>query len=638
MQWNREEVEMRAVTIIGPSQSGKSTLVDALAGLETGRRKSFEASGGAHVTTFGFMDDPWVLFDVPGGPDNIPQIGALLAASDAAVLCVPAEAEAAVLSAPYLRLLEDAGLPTFVFINGIDAAVGRVSEIISELQHYCAHGIILRQVPMRENDQIVGTIDLISERAWEFREGERSALVELPKAMLDREQEARSELIETLADFDDHLLEEIIEDQKPPTDELYDITTRALQHHDLLPALLGSARNGNGVMRLMKSLRHEVPGVEALPERLDLSADVMGISCLADNLKHIGKAVLVRALGGPVSLGDPLCGGSVGNLTDLDTRAALSSLQPGEVGLAIKSDHLPMGKFLTRKGTAPLPDWAAPHAPVIRRVVTPANERDENKLPTAMAKLAEADPGLEVTQSEASGHIVIGIHGQQHEKRIVSKLLDGFGIEVECAEVPTELRETIRKGMEKHYRHRKQSGGAGQFADVVIDIAPHTPGSGFAFDETVKGGAVPRNYFAAVEAGAQEALAAGPSGHPVVDVKVTLKDGKTHSVDSSDFAFRTAGKNAVREALSELGTTVLQPIMQVSIHVPTVFAGELVQLVSGLKGQVQGFEAHPSASGWDVFKALLPMNAEKDLARALGSGTRGTAWFTSELDHYEPVR
>jgi elongation factor G len=232
----------------------------------------------------------------------------------------------------------------------------------------------------------------------------------------------------------------------------------------------------------------------------------------------------------------------------------------------------------------------------------------------------------------------VGVQGAQHLKRITGKLTEAFGIDVECSEVETTLFETIRTTVETHHRHRKQSGGAGQFADVVVTVSPGAPGSGFEFRDTVKGGVVPRNYIPAVEAGARDAMAAGPAGHPVVDVCVTLQDGKAHSVDSSDFAFRTAAKNAVGEALAEGGTTLLQPILKVTLQVPSVFVGGLVQLVTSAKGQVLGFEAHPTAKGWDVFQALLPSVALEDLSRGLGSVTRGTAWFTSELDHYEETR
>ncbi|MDJ1014988.1 MAG: elongation factor G [Paracoccaceae bacterium] len=629
---------MRAFAVIGPSQSGKSTLVEALAALEGQRAQTLKLLGDTSITTFEFMGDAWAALDIPGGQDSFANIGPALAACDAAVLCVPAEADAAVLSAPYLRILEESGMPTFLFINRVDAMSGRIADIVSELQTYCPHAIVLRQVPMREGDEIVGAIDLISERAWKYHEGERSSLVELPDSMASREAEARSDLLESLADFNDTLLEQIIEDQIPGSDEVYEVATSALQHHDVIPTLMGSASHGNGILRLMKSLRHEAPEAAALRERLGLSGDVLAAAAMADHRKHIGKTVLVRALGPGVQPGAEINGANIGGLTALDTKTQVASLGAGEFALTIKSDHIAPAAFLTASGSSDLPDWARAHAALLHRLVTAAHEKDENKLSTSLAKLAELDPGLTVSQDQMTGHLEIGVQGAQHLRAVMAKLEEAYGVEVECEEVPTALRETIRRGLSKHYRHRKQSGGAGQFADVVIDIKPLPSGTGFTFDEVVKGGAVPRNYIPAVEHGCRDALASGPAGHPVVDVGVTLTDGKSHSVDSSDFAFRMAGQFALREAMSEVGTAVLQPILSVEMHVPSVFAGDLVQLVSGLKGQVLGFEAHPTAAGWDVFRALLPMASREELARALGSATRGTAWFTSELDHYEETR
>ncbi len=224
-----------------------------------------------------------------------------------------------------------------------------------------------------------------------------------------------------------------------------------------------------------------------------------------------------------------------------------------------------------------------------------------------------------------------------HLRHILEKLDEVFGIKVETAPVPTALCETLSRAVEKHYRHKKQSGGAGQFADVLVDVTPRERGAGFQFEEAVKGGAVPRNYIPSVEAGAQDALTEGPHGHPVVDISVTLKDGKFHAVDSSDFAFRIAGKSAVREALAEGGTRVLQPIRRFRIDVPSAFSGALVPLVTGLHGQVLGFSADTAATGWDVFEALLPESSETELFLALGSATRGTARYASEHESYEEV-
>ena len=632
-------VAMRAVAVIGPSQSGKSTLVKGVSSLEGARAQPLVLHGGASVTPFEFMGDRWAMLEAPGGHDAFANVGPILATCDSAVLCVPAQADAAVLAAPYLRMLEEAKLPTFLFVNKVDAAAERIADIVASLQQYCRSGIVLRQVPIRDGGEITGVIDLISERAWKYHEDSRSSLVELPAEMMDREQAARSELLEAFADYDDALLEQIIEDKLPGTEDVYSVATQVLQHHDLVPALLGAASHGNGLLRLMKSLRHEVPDVGSLRERIDRSSDVLATACLGDQLKHLGKIVLVRALEGGMGPGVRLGGDTLGNLNSLDAKTPVSSpLEAGEFALAIKSDHVLPGTYLSSNAAEEIPVWALKKPPAIKRLVHPAHEKDDGKLSSALSRLAEIDPGLTVMQDEVSGSAVVGVQGQQHLRTMVAKLLEAFGIEVICEEIPTALRETIRGSASIHHRHRKQSGGAGQFADVVIDVAPRKSGSGFAFDETVKGGAVPRNYIPSVEAGARDAMAEGPAGHPVVDVSVTLKDGKSHSVDSSDFAFRTAGHNAVKEALNETGTRILQPILSMEIHVPSVFTGELVQALTGLKGQVLGFEPHSEAAGWDVFRALLPAASDEALSQTLGSATRGTAWFHCEIDHYEEMR
>ena len=630
---------MRAVAVIGPSQSGKTTLVDGLASLEGKRSQPLRLLGGVSITQMEFMGDAWALLDAPGGRDSLAYVGPLVAACDAAVLCVSPQADDAVLAAPYLRILEEARVPAILFINKVDAASDRIADVVASLQQYCRSGIALRQIPIRKGDTITGAIDLISERAWEYHEGGRSSVVDLPAEMAAREQEARSALLEALADFDDALLEQVIEDKHPVARDVYSVATQVLRHHDLVPALLGAASHGNGLLRLMKSLRHEAPGVDTLRARFALPSDTRAMACLGDQMKHLGKIILLRALDDDVGPGVMLGGDTVGNLNALDARTPVSSpLAAGEFALAIKSDHISPGSFLGPDTSQGLPDWSRACPPALKRLVHPTHEKDDGKLSMALARLAEIDPGLVAMQDEASGSAMIGVQGQQHLRFTTAKLAEAFGIDVRCEEIPPALRETIVGRTSIHHRHRKQSGGAGQFADIVIDLAPRPSGSGFAFEETVKGGAVPRNYIPSVEAGARDAMSEGPAGHPVVDVLVALRDGKSHSVDSSDFAFRTAGFNAVREALRQTGTRILQPVLAMEIHTPSVFTGELVQAVSGLKGQVLGFEPHPEFAGWDVFRALLPVASEEGLSQALGSATRGTAWFASALDHYEEMR
>jgi elongation factor G len=388
--------------------------------------------------------------------------------------------------------------------------------------------------------------------------------------------------------------------------------------------------------RLMKSLRHDAPGIETTRARFDDETKAVGM--LADLIRHLGKVVLLRAIDGPLMGGTRLGGADLGMITDLDAKTALAQLSPGQIGLAVKSDHLSAGKVFSRDAARHLPGLGKVNASPYRRIVTPETDRDDSRLLAALGRLGEVDPALSLSSDEKTGWPVLHTQGPLHLRRILAKIAADFGIRVAEKPVPPAMRETIPRGTEVHYRHRKQTGGAGQFADIVIELRPEARSFGFAFFETVKGGTVPRNYIPSVEEGAREALAQGPLGFPVTDVSVELKDGKAHSVDSSDHAFRTAGKNAIREALGEVRTILLQPVMKIDIEVPSVFSGTLVPLVSGLKGQVLGFDAHENAAGWDVFRLQLPMASEDALLITLAASTRGTAWFTSNFDHYEICR
>ena len=622
---------MRLFTILGPSGAGKTTLVQALASLDDKRGKALSIPGVASVSSFGFMGEDWAAVDVVGGAENLASVGAALAVSDIAVICVPADAESAVLAAPFLRRVEELEVPAIIFINRIDSAQHRIAEIVAALQAYSRHHIVLREVPIRDGGTITGFVDLVSERAWKFEEGKHSALIEMPDSVKDREAAARTELLESYADLDDHLMEELIEDRQPLAEEVYAVAARALRDNAVIECFIGSASKGHGITRLMKSLRHDAPGVEQTRSRF--GAGTLAVGALADQLKHLGKTVLVRALEGSVGGGARLGGADLGSITDLDAKTPLGQLAAGQIGLAVKSDHLSAGQAFSRDTGERLAGGGA--ASPFRRIIAPGHDKDDSRLLAALGRLAEIDPALGLVSDEGTGRPVLATQGPLHLRRVLAKIGGDFAVPVGESPVPTALRETILRGTEVHHRHRKQTGGAGQFADVVVAIRPESRGAGFAFTETVKGGTVPRNYIPSVEEGARDGLAKGPLGHPVVDVAVELKDGKSHAVDSSDHAFRTAGKSAIREALAEVGTVLLQPVMKVEIQVPSMFSGALVPLVSGMKGQVLGFEAHETAAGWDVFQLLLPMAAEDALFVALAAATRGTAWFTSAFDHYE---
>ncbi len=632
----------RCFAVLGASGVGKSTLVDQLVALEGGRAQPPSATE-ARVARFDYLGESWSAIDCPGSPEFIQETVDSLLVADAAVVVVSPDPDNAVLAAPYLRAVEAAGTPAIVFINRMDEATARVRDIAAALQNYCNHIIILRQIPMRQGDQVVGAVDLVSERAWRYREGEESKLVEIPSELADREQEARDELLEGLSEFDDWLLEQIIEDQTPATGPVYSICERVLRESQAMEALIGAASHGNGIRRLMKALRHEAPHVEALRDRLAGGAKCDGppaaVSFSAKHRKHVGKVTYLRMLTDDPKAASQLGGGHVGLLADPteEKTSAIDKAEPGAIVAAVKSDHLIRGRLYTRSGASPAPAWRRPVKPLTSRVIVPKNERDEVKLSEALSRLAEDDPAMSVSQDPESGAQVVRAQGAQHLRAISEALNDTFGIETDDAPVAGNYRETITRKVDTHYRHKKQSGGAGQFADIKITVAPNPRGAGFTFDETVKGGAVPRNYIPAVEAGARECMLRGPLGFPVVDVGVTLTDGQHHSVDSSDMAFRIAARSGVHQALEEAVPVLLEPFYDVRFSVPSVFTGNLVPMVSSHGGQVLGFDRDPDAKGWDIFRAMLPGGVLEDLIRELRSATRGVGRFEAEFDHYQEL-
>ncbi len=626
---------MRTFTVLGPSQSGKTELVRRLAALESPHPKA-ETAGHLSLTRFSFMGEGWTAIDLAGGPEFARMAGAALLASDAAILCVAPDPDEAVLAAPYLRAIEDSGTPAFLFINRMDTPKGRIRDIVSALQSYASHSIVLRQIPIREGGAVVGAVDLISERAWRYREGQPSTLVEIPADAMDREHEARAELLEHMSDFDDKLLEELVEDRTPASPALFAIARRETETAVLIPAFMGSALHANGCLRLMKALRHEAPQVSALKARLG-QPKALAVGFHAQIRRHLGKCVFLRALDGGVAVGSQLGGGGLGGLVEIGGKPGGDRLEAGEIAVSVKSDQLSPGRLFTTSAAGDVPAWAKGFPAALLRIVTPVNDRDEVRLSAALARLTEADPMLTLTQDEETGHAVLGLQGPMHLRQVLHTFADDFGVEVTTHIPAPRYLETISGRVDENYRHRKQSGGAGQFADVAVTIAPRPRGAGFAFDEVVKGGAVPRNYIPSVEEGAREAMQRGPLGFPVTDVAVTLTDGKHHAVDSSDFAFRTAGRMALREGLAKAGPVLLQPVLRVQVHVPSVFSGAMVSLVSTLSGQVQGFDRDEGHRGWDIFRALLPAATLDDLVMALGSATQGSAWHEAEFDHYEEI-
>lgn len=660
-QNGRRQSGPRCIALVGPFQSGKTTLLEALlerngaiqrmGSVETGTTVSdssaeahqFKMSVEAAFATTTFMGDSYTFVDCPGSVDFLHEMRNVIPAVDAAVVVCEADEKKIPALGVILRELEDLGIPRILFINKIDKADRRIRETLQVLRPASRVPLLLRQIPIWTNGIVSGFVDLALERAFVYREHAPSEMVPLGGEDLDREKEARFTMLETLADHDDELMETLLSDLEPPKDRVFDDLGRELAEGLVVPVLFGSALHTNGVLRLLKTLRHDVPGVAATARRLGVTgAEPVAHVMKTIHTAHGGKLSVARVLNGSIGEGAVLTGGSgIAERTSGLFRLfgpgveKLREAQAGDTVALGKLDHVATGDAVTTGKAAPKPLVVlTPPQAVLSVALSARDRKDDVKLGLALGKLHDEDPSLSVTHLGETGEIILSGQGEMHLRVAVSKLASRYGVQVNQAKPSVGYRETIKKAATGvRGRHRKQSGGHGQFGDVVIDVRPVERGLGFVFDDTIAGGVVPKQYIPSVRDGVEDTLRRGPLGFPVVDIAVTLTDGSYHTVDSSDMAFQQAGRIAIQEALPNCHPVLLEPIHRVEVSVPSEATARINAIVSARRGQILGFDARDGWSGWDVVAALMPESEIGDLIVEIRSATAGVGSFTSSFDH-----
>ena len=649
----------RCIALVGPYLSGKTTLLEAIlartgavsrqgsmAAQNTVGDASEEArhhgmSVELNVAEVNFLDDNFTFLDCPGSIEFQADALNVLTACDAAVVvCEPDEKKVPALQL-IIKQLEDRGIPHFLFINKIDKAEARVRDIVPMLQPASTKPLVLRQLPIWENDIVTGFIDLALERAYVYREHAPSEVVAIPEALADSEAKARFTMLEKLADYDDELMEQLLEDVPPPRDKIFDDLAKEFRDGLICSVLLGSAESGHGIFRLLKALRHEVPFIESTAKRLG----VVGAPSCAYVLKtfhtaHGGKLSLARVLGGVFADGTVVHGGAdderiSGVFTVMGQEPAKrGEAGPGETVAFGRLDSTKTGDMLTaEKGKSLKIEKPANAKPVFGLAIAAREKKDEVKLTAAIAKIIEEDPSISLTHSQDIGEMVLWGQGEMHLRVALEKLVRKYGIAAETRPRTIPYKETIRKAVEVRGRHKKQSGGHGQFGDVVVTIKPQPRGGGFEFSDEITGGVVPKNYIPSVEIGVRDYLHSGPLGFHVVDVAVCLIDGSYHSVDSSDMAFRQAGRIAMTEGMPQCSPVLLEPIMAVEIAVPSEATARINGIISSRRGQILGFDTRPGWPGWDLVEAHLPESEIQNLIVELRSATSGVGTFNAKFDH-----
>ncbi|MDH5555753.1 MAG: elongation factor G [Alphaproteobacteria bacterium] len=644
----------RVAALVGPYLSGKTTLMESLlyscgaidrrgnqkdkntVGDASPEAKSHGMSVEISAATGTFLGETWHFLDCPGSVEFWNDTQSALMVADVAVIVCDPEIDRALTMAPLFHFLDEHEIPHMIFINKLDHTDVRVRDLMEALQGISSRKLVLREVPIRDGESISGYVDLISERAYKFKEGEQSDLISIPGDLEDREVEARQSLLESLADFDDGLLEQLLEDTVPEKQDIYSHMTKDLADDLIVPVFLGAAEHMNGVQRLMKALRHETPDPRKTRERLGgLSGDPLVQVFKTYHMPHTGKTSLARIWDGSVKDGMSLGPHKISGLFHMigHTQNKIASAGIGDIVAMGRMDEVSTGDLLGAAGTVKGPDWPAPAQPIYSFAITPKKREDEVKLSAAIAKLADEDSSVTVEHNPDTNEMVLWGQGDIHLQVATERLANRYNVAVDTRQPLTPYKETIRRGTKQHARHKKQSGGHGQFGDVHIEIKPLPRGSGFQFTESITGGAVPRQYIPAVEAGIRDYMNKGPLGFPLVDFSVNLYDGQYHAVDSSDMAFKLAAIVGMKEAMPNCDPVLLEPICEVHIYVPNAFTAKVQGLISKRRGQILGFDAKEGWAGWDSVSAHMPQAELYDIIIELRSLTFGVGTYEWKFDH-----
>lgn len=648
----------RAAALVGPYASGKTSLLESLlaatgaiprkggvaAGTSVGdasaEARRHQMSVEVNMAQTAYLGDRWTFLDCPGSVEFQQDSYNALLVADAAVVVVEPEPARAVMVAPLLKFLDQNAIPHLIFINKVDNGQVRLRETLEALQAVSDRPLLLRELPIRKDDAVVGYIDLVSERAYRYREGQPSELIKLPETELSDEQSARQEMLEHLADLDDTLLEELLSDVTPPTGEVFETLSRDIAADLIVPVLFGSAVQDHGIVRLLKALRHDVPDTIDSRWRAGILPDGAPVARIFKTVHaaHTGKLSYARVWRGEFADGAAIDGvrpsGLFTALGATLTKAAKAG--PGDVVAFGRLEAAATGALLG-PADSDTPAWPAPLPPLFPLSIHAEKKQDEVKLTAALAKLTEEDPSLSLRHNPDTGEIILWGQGEIHLQVALEKLKSRFNLDVTGGRPQVPYKETIRKAVSEHGRHKRQSGGHGQFGDIQIDIAPQPRGSGFAFADKVVGGSVPKQYIPAVGEGVEDYLRQGPLGFPVVDVKVTLTDGSYHPVDSSDMAFKTAARIAMTDGMPKCDPVLLEPILAVEIAVPADSTPKAQRIISSRRGQILGFEAKDGWKGWDVVSAYLPQAEMADMIIELRSLTMGVGTFSWTFDHLQEL-
>jgi len=594
------------------------------------------------------------ILDTPGYPDFVAEVKEGLAVGESAIIVVCAVSMVEVGTEQVWRYTGEAKLPRLIFVNKMDRDNANFFNTLKDVQAKLGARCLPLQLPIGSQKEFQGLVDLVTRKAYV---GNPLKEAEVPSNLKDDVDSYREKLVEAVVEVDDELIAKYLDGEEISEEQIHRCIKEATRLGKVVPVLLGSALKNTAITPLMDAIRDYLPSPK---ERIGLKAtnastgaeesveQVPGAPLSAfvfktTNDPRIGKFSYFRVYSGTISSNSQVWNVNkgaterIGQLFILrgKTQEATPQLSAGDIGVVAKLATTGTGDTL---GAREHPLKFAPivfPAPLLSMAVHPKARGDLDKMSTVLPKICEEDFTLKVQREADIGEILLWGMGETHLDVAAEKLAAKFGVEVNLQRPKVPYKETINTTTEAEYKHKKQTGGHGQYGHVLLELEPLPRGTGFEFDERVVGGAVPRNYIPAVEKGVNEARMEGVlAGYPVVDVKVTLFDGSAHPVDSSDMAFKIAAAQALKKGLSEAQPVLLEPIVNMTITVPDTLTGEIIGDLNTKRGRVLGMI--PS-DGANEIQAQAPLAEIQRYAVDLRSMTQGRGTFTIEFSHYEEV-
>lgn len=652
----------RNVAIVGPYLSGKTTLLESLlfvtgaisrkgsvkdsntVGDSAAESRDRQMSVEVSAASTEYNGIRFTFIDCPGSVEFAQETyNALMGVDAAIVVCEPIR-ERVLTLAPLFKFLDDWEIPHLVFVNKMDRANIHVLETLHALKAVSSRPLVAHQYPIMNGEQLTGFIDMVSEQAYQYHPGAPADPIPFPESLKEEEHIARAEMLEALANFDDHLLEELLEDIEPPQEEILKDLKMELGADLVVPVFFGVAEQDYGVRPLLEALLREAPEPETTAERR--LKNIKGDTPLAQVLKTYytpqgGKLSLVRVWRGKLTDGIVLNGIRTGGIYRLmgQQQQSVNQVNAGEIVALSRLEGIKTGDTISteQQSAIKLPK-AVELEPVYALAITPEKRNDEVKLSSAITKLLEEDCSLAWEQHGDTHEVILWGQGEIHLQVALDRLRRKYNLPMTTHLPQVPYKETIRKTVASiHGRYKHQSGGHGQFGDVFLDIKPLPRGTGFNFNETIVGGVVPKQYIPGVEMGVREFLTHGPLGFPMVDLAVTLTNGSYHNVDSSEQAFKQAARLAMQTGIPQAEPTLLEPILRVDVTTPSEFTSKVLQLLSGRRGQILGYEGRNDWQGWDSISAYLPQAEMQNFIVELRSLTLGVGSFHWEYDHLQEV-